>query len=44
MTALLRRLGIDVNEELAAKHPFKEREIGGAWDTVRRADGTMVKP
>ena len=37
-------LGIDVNEELAAKYPFKERELGGAWDTVRRADGTMVKP
>jgi mannonate dehydratase len=37
-------LGIDVDEELAAKHPFKEREFGGAWDTVRRADGTMVKP
>ena len=37
-------LGIDVNEELATKYPFKDREFGGAWDTVRRADGTMVKP
>ena len=37
-------LGIDLNEELAAKYPFKEREFGGAWDTPRRADGTMVKP
>ncbi|MCH7735101.1 MAG: starvation-sensing protein RspA [Chloroflexi bacterium] len=37
-------LGIDIDEELAAKFPFREREFGGAWDTVRRADGTMVKP
>ena len=37
-------LGIDLNEELAAKYPFKEREFGGAWDPPRRADGTMVKP
>jgi len=37
-------LGIDIDEEMAAKFPFKEREYGGAWDTVRRADGGMVKP
>jgi mannonate dehydratase len=37
-------LGIDINEKLAAKFPFREREFGGAWDTVRRADGTVVKP
>jgi mannonate dehydratase len=37
-------LGIDVDEKLAAKFPFQEREFGGAWDTVRRADGSMVKP
>jgi len=37
-------LGIDIDEELAAKFPFKERAFGGAWDTVRRADGSMVKP
>lgn len=37
-------LGIDINEELAAKFPFKERAYGGAWDTVRRADGSVVKP
>ena len=35
-------LGIDVDEELAASHPFKERAFGGAWDTVRRADGSAV--
>jgi len=37
-------LGIDIDENLAAKHPFKERAYGGAWDTVRRADGSVVKP
>ena len=37
-------LGIDINEELAAKFPFKERAYGGAWDTLRRADGSVVKP
>ena len=37
-------LGIDINEELAKKYPFKERVWGGAWDTVRRADGGVVKP
>ena len=37
-------LGIDIDEELAAKFPFKERAYGGAWDTVRRADGSVVKP
>ena len=37
-------LGIDVAEELAAKYPFKDRAFGGAWDTVRRADGTVVRP
>jgi len=37
-------LGIEIDEKLAKKYPFKEREYGGAWDTVRRADGSMVKP
>ncbi|MSQ09044.1 MAG: starvation-sensing protein RspA [Dehalococcoidia bacterium] len=37
-------LGIDIDEKLAAKYPFRERAFGGAWDTVRRADGTVVKP
>ena len=39
-----RVLGIDIDEELAAKYPFKEYAFGGAWDTIRRADGSMVKP
>jgi len=37
-------LGIDIDEDLAVKFPFKDREFGGAWDTVRRAHGSMVKP
>ncbi|MCI0438845.1 MAG: starvation-sensing protein RspA [Chloroflexi bacterium] len=37
-------LGIDIDEKLAAKFPFKERAFGGAWDTVRRADGSVVRP
>jgi len=37
-------LGIDIDEKIAKKFPFKEREYGGAWDTVRRSDGSMVKP
>ncbi|MBI4218844.1 MAG: starvation-sensing protein RspA [Chloroflexi bacterium] len=37
-------LGIDIDEKLAKRFPFKEREFGGAWDTVRRADGTVVRP
>ena len=37
-------LGIDIDEALAAKFPFKERAYGGAWDTVRRADGSVVRP
>lgn len=37
-------LGIDIDERLAKQFPFKEIEYGGAWDTLRRADGSVVKP
>ena len=37
-------LGIDINEELAAKYPFPEHEYNGAWAEIRRMDGTVVKP
>jgi mannonate dehydratase len=37
-------LGIDIDEKLARKFPFRERAFGGAWDTVRRADGSVVRP
>jgi mannonate dehydratase len=36
-------LGIDINEELAAKYPHNN-EGGGHFDNVRRADGTVVRP
>ena len=37
-------LGIDIDESNAARFPFKDRAYGGAWDAVRRADGSVVKP
>jgi mannonate dehydratase len=37
-------LGIDIDEDLAADYPFRERAYGGAWDTIRRSDGGVVKP
>ena len=37
-------LGIDINEELAAKYPFPAHKYNGAWPEVRRLDGTVVKP
>lgn len=37
-------LGIDVDEELAAKYPFPDHVLNGAWPPVRRLDGTVVTP
>ena len=37
-------LGIDLDEGLAAKHPFPEHPLNGAWPPVRRRDGTVVRP
>jgi mannonate dehydratase len=37
-------LGIDVDETLAAKYPFPEHPINGAWPEIRRRDGTVQKP
>jgi mannonate dehydratase len=37
-------LGIDVDEELAAKFPFPEHPLNGGWAPVRRADGTVIRP
>ena len=37
-------LGIDINEELASKFPYTPKAYGGAWDTIRRSDGSVVKP
>lgn len=37
-------LGIDVNEALAAKYPFPEHPINGAWPEVRTANGSIIRP
>ena len=37
-------LGIDINEEIAAKYPIGEIRNGGAYGTDRLIDGTVVKP
>ena len=35
--------GIEVNEELAAKHPFRPDPLNGGWGEIRRYDGTIIK-
>lgn len=37
-------LGIDINEELAAKYPMTEPRNGGAYATDRSLDGTVIIP
>ena len=37
-------LGIDIDEELAARYPFPEHPLNGAWPPVRRRDGTVIRP
>ncbi len=37
-------LGIDINEEMAAKFPITEGRNGGAYGTDRQMDGTVVTP
>jgi mannonate dehydratase len=37
-------LGVDIDEELAAKYPFPDHPINGAWPPVRRRDGTVIRP
>ncbi len=37
-------LGIDINEELAARFPFPEHPLNGSWAPVRRMDGTVIRP
>lgn len=37
-------LGIDLNEELAAQYPFPEHKYNGAWEAIRREDGTVIRP
>ena len=37
-------LGIDINEELAARFPFPDHPYNGAWPAIRRRDGSIVRP
>jgi mannonate dehydratase len=37
-------LGLDINEELAAKYPLGEIRGGGGYKTDRTLDGTVIKP
>jgi mannonate dehydratase len=37
-------LGIDLDETLAARYPFPEHPLNGAWPPVRRLDGTVIRP
>ncbi len=37
-------LGIDIDEMEAAKYPFPEHAINGAWPPIRMKDGTVQRP
>lgn len=37
-------LGIDLDEEAAARFPYPEDDLHGSWTTVRRWDGGVVRP
>jgi mannonate dehydratase len=37
-------LGLDLDTDLAAKHPLREMRNGGAYQTDRTLDGTVTKP
>ena len=37
-------LGIDLDEAEAAKYPFPEDPLNGAWPPVRLPDGTVIRP
>jgi mannonate dehydratase len=37
-------LGVDLDEQAAAKYPFPDHVFNGAWPETRRKDGTVVRP
>jgi mannonate dehydratase len=37
-------LGVDLDEALAAKYPFPDDPLNGAWPPVRLLDGTVIRP
>lgn len=36
--------GVDIDEALAAKFPYPEHPLNGAWPPVRRPDGSVIRP
>jgi hypothetical protein len=34
---------VDIDEELAAKFPFPEAELNGAFPPIRRLDGSVIR-
>lgn len=37
-------LGVDIDEAAAARYPFPEHPLNGAWPPVRKRDGSIVRP
>jgi mannonate dehydratase len=37
-------LGIAIDETLAARYPFPDHPLNGAWPAIRRLDGTVIRP
>jgi mannonate dehydratase len=37
-------LGVDIDEEKAARFPFPEHPYAGGWAAIRRRDGTVIRP
>ena len=37
-------LGVDLDEEAAARYPFPDHPLNGAWPPVRQIDGTVIRP
>lgn len=37
-------LGVEIDEALAARFPFPDDPLGGAWPPVRGRDGTVMRP
>jgi len=35
--------GMEVNEQLAVKYPFRSGGLNGGWGEIRREDGTIIK-
>ena len=37
-------LGVELDEQAAARYPFPDHPYNGAWPAIRRADGSIVRP